>query len=1206
MLEGSHVVAASPLLPRRIALALLAAAALARAGSASTVPTGFHEAMVISGRTEPTAVRFSHNDDKVFVAEKSGLLWVYAGVSDPGPKLVIDLRASVYDFWDRGMLGLAVDPQYPVRPYVYVLYTHDTWPPGDPRFGDPTQPRWGTGLPNPSTSDPCPTPPGATTGGCVVYGRLSRITIDQQTMLGTEQVLLEGNWCQQFPSHSIGDLLFGDDGYLYASAGEGASFSDTDIGLFGTPPNPCGDPTNGGGTASEGGSLRSQDILTSGDPTSFDGSVLRLDVSSIPVRAPSDNPLVGVGAPDDDFIVATGLRNPFRMTHRPGTAEIWIGDVGENHWEEINRITSPSALPVEDFGWPCYEGGNGVNEQRIFHAQQTLCQRIYGNAGPPLPSYVSMVPSYYAYNHDNPIVSGGDLCPTGSSAIAGMFFNTGTAFPAHYQNALIFEDATRQCIYAMIAGTNGLPDPTKIENLVSNATGEIVDLQKGPDGALYYVEFDHGQVYRVSYSTGNQPPTARVSATPSNGTAPLTVSFSAAASTDPEDGSNLSYSWDLDGDQVFGDAITATPSFTYTHPGVYNVSVRVTDSQGASSVASIAVTAGNTPPVVSITAPASGFHWTTGQTINFTGQAIDPQDGPLPPSQLSWLVILHHCHAVGDCHTHFITTLIGDSGSVEGPEHEYPSYLELQLTATDLPPPDWFDAAWSRRRKLTFDNTAQADDLQAFPVLVSLDPTRIDYAQTLPGGRDLRFADRSGNPLPYEIEQWNPGGVSTVWVQVPLIHAHSGTDSIWMYYGNPSATQSGENAAAVWSNGYAAVWHLSTLLDSTGNHNDGADAGTTATQGLLGPARLFNGAARIDVAASPSLMITGAVTMEAWLRIADPNQSGAPRILDDKLTSTSPFGFDLEYQPLANNVTSTGSGADFARADGVDLDASWHYLAAELTGAGAGAIFVDGVNRTTDATASPLVASTQPLRIGSRAGTADFFSGALDEVRVSAVQRPASWIAAQYLSMADAFASYGPEQPQGTLSTTTSLNLDPLAVQISFDSVPSGMQLTAGTFSGAAPFSSTFIVGSHLTLNAPAQYGVGGKFAFTSWSDGGAQTHTIAAPSAPLSLVAQFHLAFECADGIDNDGDGKVDYPADPGCKDATAFSVENPACNDGVDNDGDGKIDWPADPDCPGPWGTSESRSACGAGAELTPVLLALWLRRRVGAAATRAARSR
>jgi hypothetical protein len=103
-----------------------------------------------------------------------------------------DLSTNVHNFWDRGLLGVALHPEFPTVPYVYVLYTYDHI------LGDTTPaPRWGTaGV----LADPCPDPPGATTNGCVVSGRLSRLQADGDVMTGSEQVLVE-DWCQQFPSH---------------------------------------------------------------------------------------------------------------------------------------------------------------------------------------------------------------------------------------------------------------------------------------------------------------------------------------------------------------------------------------------------------------------------------------------------------------------------------------------------------------------------------------------------------------------------------------------------------------------------------------------------------------------------------------------------------------------------------------------------------------------------------------------------------------------------------------------------------------------------------------------------------------------------------------------------------------------------------------------------------------------------------------------
>jgi glucose/arabinose dehydrogenase len=214
------------------------------------LPAGFRDEVVLEGLDSPTNVEFSR-DGRVFVAEKSGLIKVFDGLSDPTPTTFADLRTNVHNFWDRGLLGLALAPNFPADPHVYVLYTHDA------KIGG-VAPRWGTeGV----SSDGCPTPPGPTEDGCVVSGRLSRLTASGDTMTGSEKVLLEG-WCQQYPSHSVGDLAFGADGALYVSAGDGASFSFADYGQEGSPPNPCGDPPKSVGTAlspptAEGGALRS-------------------------------------------------------------------------------------------------------------------------------------------------------------------------------------------------------------------------------------------------------------------------------------------------------------------------------------------------------------------------------------------------------------------------------------------------------------------------------------------------------------------------------------------------------------------------------------------------------------------------------------------------------------------------------------------------------------------------------------------------------------------------------------------------------------------------------------------------------------------------------------------------------------------------------------------------------------------------------------
>ena len=636
--------------------------------AASTLPTGFRDSVVLSGLVNPTVLQFAP-DGRIFVGQKNGVIKVFQSLTDANPVIFADLSNKVDDYWDRGLLGMALPPNFPTDPFVYVLYAYDA-----PIGG--TAPIW---------NDACPTPPGPTTDGCLVSGRVSRLQISGNVMTGAEQVLVN-DWCQQFPSHSVGTLLFGRDGYLYATGGDGASFNNVDYGQYGAnyagdQANPCGDPPGAVGTAlsppgAEGGALRSQSVRRTDGPATLDGAVLRID------------PATGAGVPGNPYfsssdanarrIVAFGLRNPFRITQRPGTDELWIGDVGWNTWEEINRVVAPASTTSSNFGWPCYEGASPQGGYQ--GAGLSLCSSLYSTPG-------SVVGPYYTYNHSACVVSYSG-CHTGGSSITGVTFYEGGSYPAQYNGALFFADHTRNEIWAMLPGTNGLPDPSRLQSFVGvdatgGAAGHPVDLKIGPGGDLFYVDMDNGEVHRITYAAANQAPNAVITANPTNGPVPLTVSFNGTGSSDPE-GRPLSYSWDLNGDGTFGDATGSAASYTYTTVGVYHPSLRVTDDQGANDTASVAVTAGNTAPSAVIDSPTSSVTWKVGDTINFAGHATDVQDGSLPASALRWSVILHHCFTPTDCHTHLIQTVNGVSaGSFTAPDHEYPCWLELQLTATD-------------------------------------------------------------------------------------------------------------------------------------------------------------------------------------------------------------------------------------------------------------------------------------------------------------------------------------------------------------------------------------------------------------------------------------------------------------------------------------------------------------------------------------------
>jgi len=652
------------------------------AGSArgAELPTGFRDTTLATDLEEPTTLRFSP-DGRVFVALKAGKILVYDDLAalEAGEATVFaDLRTFVNDPGDRGLLGLALDPGFPAVPYVYALYTYDHILDGEGE--DAKVPRWG----NPDqVGDPCPKPADADVDACPVSGRLVRLTAIGDHAAKDEggavhQLALLEDWCQQFSSHSIGDLQFDSSGALYASGGDGASFYDPDYGQFGWPQrNQCGDPNAPVGDepsppGAEGGALRAQDVRSAGDPTGLDGTIVRIDPET--GEGLPGNPMFGSADPNARRIVGYGFRNPFRFAIDPGSGDVYVANVGWNTYEEIDRF-SPTSPQAFNSGWPCYEGpGPNPGYQAL---GLTLCQALYGDGS------ASATPFFYYRHGDHVIPEDGCETETGS-AISGLALYDGGPFPDDYDGALFFADSVRGCIYAMHPDEDGRPDPLNTTTFMSEG-GEYpgVDLEVGPEGDLFYVKIfsqaDGGSIHRISYDPG--APVARLQADPRWGPTPLQVALDATASSDPN-GETLAYEWDLDGNGTFETEAGPTLTHVYSVSANVDVAVRVRDGKGKESVARATLYPGDTPPQPSIEAPSESFTWGVGQQIEFEGSANDGEDGSLADSSLYWKARLFHCPAA--CHAHPLHVFPGvGAGSFDAPDHDYPAHIQINLTATD-------------------------------------------------------------------------------------------------------------------------------------------------------------------------------------------------------------------------------------------------------------------------------------------------------------------------------------------------------------------------------------------------------------------------------------------------------------------------------------------------------------------------------------------
>lgn len=563
------------------------------AAPALALPPNFYDESVADDWEQAVGLTFA-SDGRMFVWEKAGRVWIVEnGVKAAAP--LIDISEEVGDWRDFGLVGFALDPDFYSNGHIYLFYVVDYH--HLLYFGTPDY----SATENWYFQD--------------TIGRLTRYTCNagdgfRSVNYASRQILLGESMDSGLPichqSHGVGSLVFGEDGTLLVSCGEGASFEDVDVG--GCMPNSSCSCLSDGIIADKEdvGAFRSQMV------DSLSGKVLRLD------------PATGNGVPSNPYydplapraarsrVWTLGMRNPFRFTVRPGSGSsdpasgdpgtIYLGDVGWRSWEEMSVVKTGG----KNLGWPIYEGMNpmtdyaplnipnedapnplfgtnqpgfGVCNQEYFYfrnliQQDTLSSPFFANpcntgvAIPvEIPKFVHKRPAFdwvhggpqartSTYEGDDSVVY--DVDDPGSPVLGGAWggscstagtWYTGKDFPAEYQNSYFHGDFAEGWIRQFIFDASD--EPVEVRDFLEEWSAAIVAVGAHPaGGGLYYIGYDQSgccMVRRITW-LNNIPPTAMATAEPLYGPSPLSVQFSSEGSfdPDPQGGGELNFAWNFD------------------------------------------------------------------------------------------------------------------------------------------------------------------------------------------------------------------------------------------------------------------------------------------------------------------------------------------------------------------------------------------------------------------------------------------------------------------------------------------------------------------------------------------------------------------------------------------------------------------------------------------------------------------------------------
>ncbi|HSD88462.1 MAG TPA: DUF2341 domain-containing protein [Kofleriaceae bacterium] len=322
-----------------------------------------------------------------------------------------------------------------------------------------------------------------------------------------------------------------------------------------------------------------------------------------------------------------------------------------------------------------------------------------------------------------------------------------------------------------------------------------------------------------------------------------------------------------------------------------------------------------------------------------------------------------------------------------------------------------------------------------FPLLVSLQETWLRNvsqggAVESPQAYDVVFtADAQGaTRLAHEIERYDAAtGRLVAWVKVPSL---ASSTVLYIRYGDASITTSQENVAAVWSGGFAGVWHLDGLTDSAGT-NLGTDGGPLQGAAQIGYGRTFDGVDDyIDTGSGTAIddVFAAGGTAEGWVYAATFGESTRGRLFEkgDATAGNGTAGWllSVDNTNVAQSVffahNSTGGLGGWNAPSGSFALGAWNQIAVVYDQSSAGnnaQIFINGIAVTVTETFTPsgTMASDAALslRIGNRIAGDRTFDGTLDEARLSTVPRSAGWIETSYRNQhaPGAFSTVGPELP---------------------------------------------------------------------------------------------------------------------------------------------------------------------------------------------------